>query len=44
LIEAGVDAFHCSQRRFWEPEFDGRHADNYCRQCQPRSRFHFSAC
>ena len=23
LIEAGVDAFHCSQRRFWEPEFDG---------------------
>jgi len=23
LIDAGVDAFHCSQRRFWEPEFDG---------------------
>ncbi|MCC4114732.1 NADH:flavin oxidoreductase [Aromatoleum toluclasticum] len=23
LPEAGVDAFHCSQRRFWEPEFDG---------------------
>ena len=22
LIDAGVDAFHCSQRRFWEPEFD----------------------
>lgn len=21
LVEAGVDAFHCSQRRFWEPEF-----------------------
>lgn len=21
LAEAGVDAFHCSQRRFWEPEF-----------------------
>ncbi|NDH40222.1 MAG: 12-oxophytodienoate reductase, partial [Gammaproteobacteria bacterium] len=20
---AGIDAFHCSQRRFWEPEFDG---------------------
>ena len=23
LSEAGVDAFHCSQRRFWEPEFEG---------------------
>ena len=23
LAEAGVDAFHCSQRRFWEPEFEG---------------------
>ena len=23
LSEAGVDVFHCSQRRFWEPEFDG---------------------
>jgi 2,4-dienoyl-CoA reductase-like NADH-dependent reductase (Old Yellow Enzyme family) len=23
LADAGVDAFHCSQRRFWEPEFDG---------------------
>lgn len=23
LSEAGVDIFHCSQRRFWEPEFDG---------------------
>ncbi|WP_339928792.1 NADH:flavin oxidoreductase [uncultured Brevundimonas sp.] len=23
LAEAGVDVFHCSQRRFWEPEFDG---------------------
>ncbi len=23
LVEAGVDAFHCSTRRFWEPEFDG---------------------
>jgi 2,4-dienoyl-CoA reductase-like NADH-dependent reductase (Old Yellow Enzyme family) len=21
LADAGVDAFHCSQRRFWEPEF-----------------------
>lgn len=23
LSEAGVDIFHCSTRRFWEPEFDG---------------------
>lgn len=23
LADAGVDVFHCSQRRFWEPEFDG---------------------
>lgn len=23
LAEAGVDIFHCSQRKFWEPEFDG---------------------
>lgn len=23
LVEAGVDAFHCSLRRFWEPEFEG---------------------
>jgi 2,4-dienoyl-CoA reductase-like NADH-dependent reductase (Old Yellow Enzyme family) len=23
LKEAGVDVFHCSQRRFWEPEFEG---------------------
>jgi 2,4-dienoyl-CoA reductase-like NADH-dependent reductase (Old Yellow Enzyme family) len=23
LIDAGVDIFHCSTRRFWEPEFDG---------------------
>jgi len=23
LVEAGIDAFHCSQRRFWEPEFEG---------------------
>lgn len=23
LSAAGVDAFHCSQRRFWEPEFEG---------------------
>jgi 2,4-dienoyl-CoA reductase-like NADH-dependent reductase (Old Yellow Enzyme family) len=21
LVEAGVDCFHCSQRRFWDPEF-----------------------
>jgi 2,4-dienoyl-CoA reductase-like NADH-dependent reductase (Old Yellow Enzyme family) len=23
LVDAGADALHCSQRRFWEPEFDG---------------------
>mgnify|MGYP003111164715 CR=1 FL=1 len=23
LTDAGVDMLHCSQRRFWEPEFDG---------------------
>ncbi|MEZ5470426.1 MAG: NADH:flavin oxidoreductase [Marinicella sp.] len=23
LVEAGVDLFHCSTRRFWEPEFEG---------------------
>ena len=23
LRDAGVDVFHCSQRRFWEPEFPG---------------------
>jgi len=23
LADAGVDVFHCSQRRFWEPEFAG---------------------
>ena len=23
LVDAGVDIFHCSQRRFWEPEFEG---------------------
>lgn len=23
LVEAGIDIFHCSQRRFWEPAFDG---------------------
>ncbi len=23
LTSAGVDAFHCSQRRYWEPEFPG---------------------
>ncbi len=23
LADAGVDIFHCSQRRFWEPEFAG---------------------
>jgi 2,4-dienoyl-CoA reductase-like NADH-dependent reductase (Old Yellow Enzyme family) len=23
LVNAGVDLLHCSQRRFWEPEFEG---------------------
>ena len=23
LVEAGVDIFHCSSRRFWVPEFEG---------------------
>jgi 2,4-dienoyl-CoA reductase-like NADH-dependent reductase (Old Yellow Enzyme family) len=23
LTDAGVDLFHCSQRRYWEPEFEG---------------------
>lgn len=23
MSEAGVDMFHCSQRKFWEPEFEG---------------------
>ena len=23
FVNAGVDIFHCSQRRFWEPEFEG---------------------
>jgi 2,4-dienoyl-CoA reductase-like NADH-dependent reductase (Old Yellow Enzyme family) len=23
LVKAGVDLFHCSTRRFWEPEFEG---------------------
>ena len=23
LSDAGVDIFHCSQRRFWDPEFEG---------------------
>lgn len=25
LVDAGVDVFHCSTRRFWEPEFTGSH-------------------
>lgn len=25
LVDAGVDVFHCSTRRFWEPEFPGSH-------------------
>ena len=32
LIDAGVDILHCSQRRFWEPEFpelDGRKGLNF---------------
>lgn len=23
LVDAGIDVFHCSQRRFWETEFEG---------------------
>ena len=23
LTDAGVDVYHCSTRRYWEPEFDG---------------------
>ena len=23
MVDAGVDIFHCSTRRFWQPEFDG---------------------
>ncbi len=23
LVDAGIDVFHCSQRRFWEPTFEG---------------------
>jgi 2,4-dienoyl-CoA reductase-like NADH-dependent reductase (Old Yellow Enzyme family) len=23
MVDAGADCFHCSQRRFWEPEFEG---------------------
>ncbi|PCJ20813.1 MAG: 12-oxophytodienoate reductase [Gammaproteobacteria bacterium] len=23
LVDAGIDAFHASQRRYWEPEFEG---------------------
>ncbi|HLZ84145.1 MAG TPA: 12-oxophytodienoate reductase, partial [Caulobacteraceae bacterium] len=23
LVDAGADVIHCSQRRFWEPEFEG---------------------
>jgi 2,4-dienoyl-CoA reductase-like NADH-dependent reductase (Old Yellow Enzyme family) len=23
LVDAGIDSFHCSTRRFWEPEFEG---------------------
>lgn len=32
LVEAGVDVLHCSQRRFWEPEFpdvDGENGLNF---------------
>ena len=25
LVDAGVDVFHCSTRRFWEQEFEGSH-------------------
>lgn len=27
LADAGVDIFHCSQRRFWEPEFEQENSD-----------------
>ena len=27
LVDAGVDCFHCSTRRFWEPEFPGTGSD-----------------
>ena len=27
LIDAGVDCFHCSQRRFWEPEYPDTGSD-----------------
>jgi len=27
LAEAGVDIFHCSQRRFWEAEFENENSD-----------------
>jgi 2,4-dienoyl-CoA reductase-like NADH-dependent reductase (Old Yellow Enzyme family) len=27
LVDAGVDIFHCSTRRFWEPEFPELNAD-----------------
>jgi 2,4-dienoyl-CoA reductase-like NADH-dependent reductase (Old Yellow Enzyme family) len=32
LVDAGADILHCSQRRFWEPEFpeiDGEHGLNF---------------
>ena len=32
LVEAGIDVLHCSQRRFWEPEFpeiDGENGLNF---------------
>ena len=32
MLEAGVDVLHCSQRRFWEPEFpeiDGEDGLNF---------------
>ncbi|MDR3518723.1 MAG: NADH:flavin oxidoreductase [Azospirillaceae bacterium] len=28
LVEAGVDVLHCSQRRFWEPEFPEQDGEN----------------
>jgi len=27
LVDAGVDMFHCSTRRFWEPEFPEENSD-----------------
>lgn len=43
LADAGADMFHCSQRRFWEPEYEGSDL-NFAgwaknSQANPRSRW-----